>query len=120
MIKRQIGVDFGTTTSVVHYVDYDESGKIIRELFVHFGDANNPTVPTMILPAGERVNKKGKVIKKAEYFGWKAYQYTEWHDSLCSEFKIDLVSADIQKREHAQELTKKFFVFLYQEYEKSA
>lgn len=120
MIERQIGVDFGTTTSVMHYVDYDESGKSIRESCVHFGDANDPTVPTMILPAGERVNKKGKLIKNAEYFGWNAYQYTEWNDSLCSEFKIDLVSANAQKKEYAQELTKKFFVFLYQEYEKSA
>lgn len=117
MIKRQIGVDFGTTTSVIHYVDYDESGKIIRDLDVLFEDSNNPTVPTMILLAGEKKDKRGRTIKNDECYGWNAYNKSEWHEFLQSEFKIGLLSQDEEIRTQSKQLTQKFFRFLYQQYD---
>ena len=117
MIKRQIGVDFGTTTSVMHYVDYDGSGKIIRESYVPFEGADNRSVPTVILPAGENVDKRGRSKKNNEYWGWKAYNKTELHKFICSEFKIGLLSQDEEIKNQSKQLTQKFFQFLYQQYE---
>lgn len=116
MIKRQIGVDFGTTTSVIHYVDFDESGKIIRDSDVLF-EQTKCSVPTMVLLAGEKLDKRGGTIKNDECCGWKAYNKTPWHEFLRSEFKIGLLSQDEELKNQSKQLTQKFFRFLHQQYE---
>lgn len=61
MIIRKIGVDYGTSTSVIHYIDYDDSTeRIIRDCDIPF-DGSNYSVPTMILEQGEMKDRRGRI-----------------------------------------------------------
>lgn len=112
MKNRQIGLDFGTTTSVVCYADSDEKG--IKE--VTFNGCN--WVPTLVLGAGTIKNKKGIEKSCDEAFGWDAEYNYPFYAYLHRNFKIDLLSQDSDVCEKAKKLTGKFFKYLYETYKK--
>lgn len=100
IIKRQIGIDFGTTTTSIAYCDNNEVAKLITiqgEVFV----------PTMIIESAE---------KDKERYGKDAEQYFQDYKNLQQNFKLDLTSNNSDVRKKAEELTHKFFVFLYKSY----
>ena len=116
-MKRQIGLDFGTTTSVVTYRDYDEknSGDVKPVMF-----DGTDYVPTLILKEGSITNKKGVAIHHEEAYGRDADNADRFHSLLKRNFKMDLISANSALRKEAQELTGKFFHYLYQQYSAKA
>lgn len=106
--ERIIGVDFGTSTSVIRVKRY-ENGKPIGEKLeakeVVFGD--RALVPTVIMKKDD--------AEAACYFGYEAQQgkknFTYFHS-----FKMDLESSDPEKRAQARQLTESFFSFLAKQY----
>ena len=85
-MKRQIGVDFGTTTSVVCYRDFDENNRGDIK-FIEFGSDKTRYTPTCILKSGEYTGRKGKkrTIQKEKY-GWEAYYNTLCYELLETDF----------------------------------
>ena len=108
-MQRQIAIDFSTTTTVVAYQDTGSKPEILK-----FEGRNY--VPTMILTEGSILNKNGMEIHHDEAFGWDAYHASKFHALLKNDFKLGLLSNDAKIRQEAQTLTKKFFQFLYAQY----
>lgn len=120
MIVRKIGVDYGTSTSVIHYTDYDNSAKrIIRDCDIPF-DGANFSVPTLILRQGSVRDKKGKLKETGEEFGWKAKNKSVFYALICENFKMDLLSRNEEKRKSGQDLTRRFFKYLYEQYDNNS
>lgn len=116
-MKRQIGLDFGTTTTVVMYRDYDEKNPG-KEIPLEFDSSSY--VPTLILQEGNITTKTGKTRHTDEKFGKEAAGAENFHSLLKSNFKMDLISNDFSARKEAQELTQKFFRYLYAQYSAAA
>lgn len=116
-MKRQIGLDFGTTTTVVTYRDYDakNAGDIKPVMF-----DGTDYIPTLVLKEGTITNKKGMTRHHDEAFGRDAENADAFHSFLMRNFKMDLISANPATRKEAQELTRKFFVYLHQQYSAKA
>ena len=109
--KRIIGIDFGTSTSVIRVKSYQQNGQPINsKLDTKAVTFNNgvTTVPTLV----QRVND-------AFYFGHDA-KVAKKGAELFRNFKLDLQSADAEKKEEAKKLTKEFFKYLYKEYHAQA
>lgn len=106
MLERMIGIDFGTSTSLVKVKTYRDGkpvdGDPTLAHYVEFDGRN--MVPTLIRFAGAD-----------EYYGYDANQ-TIPDSSLYRNFKLDLQSPDRAGRAQAEELTRKFFRFLYERY----
>ena len=108
-VKRLIGVDFGTSTSVIRVQRY-EDGKPIGEVKeVTYNDLGS-MVPTLVL------RKNGEETADHVYnFGFGARQggkdFTKFHS-----FKMDLESSDPEKRGLAKRLTEKFYGYLAEQY----
>lgn len=109
MTERIIGIDFGTSTSVIRVKRY-ENGRSIGEALetkaVMFG-GSGATVPTLIMKKDDDAS--------VAYYGHEAQQkkrnYTNYHS-----FKVDLESDDREKRARARELTEEFFAFMGKQY----
>ncbi len=115
-IKRVIGIDFGTSTSVVKTKRYEvseESGKETAEPIgnahhtdsVTFGQGvSDPKALTIV-----RVNEDGSVDcgTDEEIFGATLYR----------DFKMLLESEDEKEREKAKELTHEYMSYLYRRYD---
>ena len=116
-MKRQIGLDFGTTTTVVTYRDYDakNAGDIKPVMF-----DGTDYIPTLVLKEGTITNKKGMTRHHDEAFGRDAENADAFHSFLMRNFKMDLISTNPATRKEAQELTRKFFVYLHQQYSAKA
>lgn len=107
-MERVIGVDFGTSTSVIRIKRY-ENGKPVGEMLdtkeVIF--AGNGMVPTLV----SRKNGDASVC----YYGYEAKQkktnYSNYHS-----FKMDLESDDPEKRILARGLTADFYGYLAKQY----
>lgn len=107
--ERIIGVDFGTSTSVIRVKRY-EKGKPLGEMLetkeVVFGGSGT-MVPTLIM----KKNEEESVV----YYGYEAQKgkknFTNFHS-----FKVDLESEDMEKRVHARKLTEEFFRFMAKQY----
>ncbi|MBE5782260.1 MAG: hypothetical protein E7329_02970 [Clostridiales bacterium] len=106
--ERIIGVDFGTSTSVIRVKRYENGnplGEKLEAKEVVFGD--RALVPTVIMKKDD--------AESACYFGYEAQQgkknYTYFHS-----FKMDLESSDPEKRAQARQLTESFFLFLAKQY----
>ena len=106
-VERIIGIDFGTSTSLVKVKSYRDGkpvdGDPTSTQAVEF-DNGRVTAPTLIRFAGEAV-----------YFGQEAIP-PKRDSELCSNFKLDLQSPDAAARAKAQELTRKYFRYLYEQY----
>lgn len=115
MVKRQIGVDFGTSTSVICYRDYEDNKPGSVE-YIDF--SGHPYVPTLVLNAGSITSKSGVEKRCDLQYGWDAYNARAFYSLLECNFKMDLISSDAGKRKHAETLTKRFFSFLFDAYNK--
>lgn len=107
--ERIIGVDFGTSTSVIRIKRY-ENGKPVGEKLetkdVVFG-GNGAMVPTLIMKKDDDAS--------VCYFGYEAQQkkkkFTNFHS-----FKMDLESSDPARRGQARLLTEEFYGYLARQY----
>lgn len=108
-VERIIGVDFGTSTSVIRVKRYENGNPIGEKLEtkeVIFG-GSGAMVPTLIM----KKNDDASVC----YFGDEAKnagkKYTQFHG-----FKMDLESSDPAKRAQARLLTEEFYAYLAKQY----
>ena len=105
--ERIVGIDFGTSTSVIRVKNYDEKGKPIGdELFTQSVTFNHGSsmVPSVIRKVNNVYafgHEADIAARNAEYF---------------RSFKIDLQSGDETKKEQAKKLVQEFFKYLYNEY----
>lgn len=104
-IERIIGIDFGTSTSVIRIKRY-EDGKPVGEKLetkeVIFSGIGS-TVPTLI--------QKKDDDESIVYYGYEAQQKRKKTTTYHS-FKVDLESSDPEKRALARKLTEEFFCYL--------
>lgn len=115
-IYRYIGVDFGTSTSVITYMDYEKlpDGKLkpcgTIPQSIQFGQ-NNSVVPTLIIEHGE---EKGKKIAN-DIFGWDVLsQQNTFPKHLRKEFKMGLINES--RYEEAVRLMELFFKYMSEVY----
>ena len=107
--EKIIGVDFGTSTSVVRVKRYQDGkpvGGRLDKMEVRF--SNNAMVPTAVqrLPSGESV-----------YFGYDAeIPHKNLNTQSHFNFKMELESPDPAVRERARDLTRDYFAYLGREY----
>ena len=108
-VERVIGIDFGTSTSMIRVKRY-ENGKPVGEALetkeVMFG-GNGVLVPTLIM--------KKEDDPSVVYFGYEAQQkkrkFTNYHS-----FKVNLESDNEEKRAEARKLTEEFLAYMGKEY----
>lgn len=107
MTERLIGIDFGTSTTVVHVKNYTDGkpsgGDGTSIQYVEFDGQG--MVPTLIQKAEDTY-----------YFGYDAKQPKK-DERLYRNFKMKLESSDEKERKEAEELTLLFFRFLHEAYE---
>lgn len=105
-VERIIGIDFGTSTSVIRVKRYKD-GKPVNDRLsktdVVFGNGS-PMVPTLIqrTPNGTYYGYEAEVHKKGE--------------ELCQNFKVKLESKNSSEKAEARALTEEFFKYLAKEY----
>lgn len=101
-VIRRIGIDFGTSTSVMKYKDYYEDGKpvVTQGGIFSVGDNNSKTIPTVIF----------KTVEGDEIYGVGAEESNERGERYVN-FKMDLAS-DGEEYRQALALTEDFFRYL--------
>lgn len=108
-IERIIGVDFGTSTSVIRVKRY-ENGKPVGQKLdtkeVIFSGMGN-MVPTLI--------QKKDEDESVAYYGFEAKQKKQ-NSTTYHSFKVDLESNDPDKRALARQLTEEFLTYLAKQY----
>lgn len=108
-VDRLIGIDFGTSTSVIRIKRYENMkplGEKLDTKEVIFGGMSN-MVPTVIM--------KSKTNPDAVYYGYDALKGRKNMEQFHS-FKVDLESRDPEKMERARALTEEFFRFMAKTY----
>lgn len=108
-IQRLIGVDFGTSTSLVRVKRYQGDQPI--------GDCYHAASVTYGNGAGD--SKAVTVVRVNEDKTVTCGRYGEEEtpgSTIYREFKMDLENEDPEKRQKAQELTALFFEYLYERY----
>lgn len=108
-VKRILGIDFGTSSSIVKvktYKDGEPLGAKEHVESIRFDAA--PYCPTLIYKADE-----GSL-----FFGHRA-ENAAVRGVLVQNFKMDLVSGDSVKKAVAREYTQLFFNYLYEAYNES-
>jgi len=110
-IIRSVGIDFGTSTTVVKIQNDTKNIKCPVESLTFNG---HPTVPTLVFLRPS----EAEAGKTNYYFGYEA-------EAMCNNgikgemkraFKMNLVSNNEQEQEEARFLTKKFFEYLHETY----
>lgn len=105
MKVRVIGIDFGTSTSLIRirtYEDQEEGEQQDISQYVEFD--GRAVVPTLIRMDG-----------KDAYYGYDA-QPERLGSVLYTDFKLRLESSWDDKREQARELTERFLKYMYRKY----
>lgn len=107
MTKRLIGIDFGTSTTIIHVKNYENGEPANHDkTFVQYVEFDgHGLVPTLI-----------QEVEGTYYFGYDAKQPKQ-KGCLYRNFKLELESKDPEARKKAMELTKMFFCFLHNAYE---
>ena len=105
-MERLIGIDFGTSTSVLRTKMYDNDKPVGEQLYVQPVVFNNGAsmVPTIL-----------RCRDDIYTFGYEA-EMPARNSTVYSSFKLDLQSEDPEKKEKAKLLTMKFFQYLFEEY----
>jgi hypothetical protein len=105
-VERIIGIDFGTSTSVVKIKSYKDNVPLeLKEMADYVRFDNKDSLPTLIYKSNE----------DSYLVGYEAANEAS-KGKLFQNFKLDLVSDDEQLRTQAIELTKIFFKYLYKAY----
>lgn len=111
--KRVVGIDFGTSTSVVKVKTYDENDKPVgQELYsqsVTFNNGASAVIPTIVRRFGDSSSYNYS-------FGFDA-EIPIRNSEIFRGFKVDLQSENIEESEQAKQLTQKFFEYLHSQYE---
>lgn len=105
-VERIIGIDFGTSTSVVKvktYRDKEPLGSINAVEYVHFD--NKDSLPTLAY----------RTIEGEYLIGYEA-ENAAVKGTLFQNFKMDLISPDAELRDGAIKLTELFFKYMYEAY----
>lgn len=100
VIKRQLGIDFGTTTTSMAYCDDKGTAEVIMIQGKEY-------IPSLIIEGND---------KHAERYGEDAKSWLQNFKELRENFKLDLISENIEIRMKAEELTRKYFRFLFNGY----
>ena len=118
MKKRIIGIDFGTSTTVVRVKRYEEDGTPVGDrLFVSnvLFDGRD-SVPTLIQIPEDIVIQEDLALNEADCeFGYYAAAEQPGMKS-CRNFKVELESPDQEIRRRARWLTRQFMAYLYRGY----
>ena len=104
-VERIIGIDFGTSTSVIRvkrYKDGQSVGDPLEVKQITF-DLGSTMVPTLV----QKRRNNGETV----YFGYDA-NVPHKDTSTFSNFKIDLENPDPEIRQQAKELTSEFFAYM--------
>lgn len=105
-IERVIGIDFGTSTSVIKVKTYIDGKPINDRVYTEYVLFDGKvTVPTLVFKTDEGRYLCGHEVNSVAEKG-----------TLYSSFKMDLISKDEQKRDNAEILILKFFEYLYRTY----
>lgn len=108
--ERIIGIDFGTSTSVIRVKRYENGiplGEKLDTKGVVFGNGMGEIVPTLI--------QKKDNDESITYYGYQARKKRQMHTTYHS-FKVDLESIDPEKCALARKLTEEFFCYLVKTY----
>lgn len=106
--KRYVGIDFGTSTSVIKVKSYDEFGAPVgQELSTQSVTFNNGAsmVPTLV-----------RELNGKYAFGFDA-QTPQRHAQIYRAFKLGLQSEDPEKVRETKDLIGRFFEYLFKVYE---
>lgn len=117
--KRVIGIDFGTSTTVVRVKRYEEEGKPIgdRLYTANLLFDGKDYVPTLIqIPEDETINPELELSEDDCEFGHYAAVEQPGMRTYRN-FKVELESDDENKRIQARWLTEHFFQYIGQEYQ---
>ena len=109
MAERLIGIDFGTSTSIIRVKRYENGrpvGEALETKEVIFG-GSNAMVPTLIMKKDDDAS--------VAYYGHEAQQKKRKFTNYSS-FKVDLESTNAEKRTEARKLTEEFFAFMGKQY----
>ncbi|MDO4650026.1 MAG: Hsp70 family protein, partial [Eubacteriales bacterium] len=109
--ERIIGVDFGTSTSVIRVKRYVDGKSAEDRLFTRAVTFNmgSTMLPTLIR----------KIEGGGTYYGYDA-QTPKKKSTLYQNFKVDLESPDSEKKAQARKLTQEFFGYMVQIYQEQS
>lgn len=105
-IERIIGIDFGTSTSVIKiktYKDKEPLGSKNAVEYVHFD--NKDSLPTLVY----------RTVEGGYLIGYEA-EHAAVKGKLYQNFKMDLISPNAELRDEAIKLTELFFKYMYEAY----
>lgn len=106
LVERIIGIDFGTSTSVIKIKTYKDNEPIdAREIADYVRFDNKDTLPTLVY---ETTDGRYLVGYEAENAAIKGV--------LHQNFKLDLISPDPSVREEAKQYTEIFLKYLFNTY----
>lgn len=111
--KRVIGIDFGTSTSVIKVKTFDEEDKPVgQELYsqsVTFNNGASAVIPTVVRRFGDSDSYKYS-------FGFDA-EIPIRQSEVFRGFKVGLQSGSEEDENFSKHLTRKFFEYLYSQYD---